>query len=324
MDHSMESATTMFDHLASPHDETFSFGPFTADAFMNENVSPALSAASAHGSPLTQHNFTTIPFAMPFNAADHYSSSNTAGGLTPQNDMAGMIVNQFSSPHLLQSQLPSHGRHNQGSISSLASSATAVSYSDEHVEIKEEMSPFSTESPVTEIPFIHGGSADAATSQNAAAAVTPAKAPAKRKRENRYKNAPPAVLSRRRAQNRASQRAYRERKDQRIRDLEEQLHHLRAEHESCKSHMNSMHNHMIALRMQYSHTAAAPSACGTGYAAPSMAGPPMAVANPAMVTMVPGGPQMDPSMYQQVPPNFNIPPQEMVPPPQVATGFSHM
>ncbi|KAI5858179.1 hypothetical protein GGS23DRAFT_335143 [Durotheca rogersii] len=43
---------------------------------------------------------------------------------------------------------------------------------------------------------------------------------AKRKRENRYKNAPPSVLSRRRAQNRASQRAYRERKDQRIKDLE--------------------------------------------------------------------------------------------------------
>ncbi|KAI1348891.1 hypothetical protein F5Y01DRAFT_317242 [Xylaria sp. FL0043] len=43
----------------------------------------------------------------------------------------------------------------------------------------------------------------------------------KRKRENRYKNAPPAVISRRRAQNRASQRAYRERKDQRIKALEE-------------------------------------------------------------------------------------------------------
>ncbi|ETS81308.1 hypothetical protein PFICI_06310 [Pestalotiopsis fici W106-1] len=45
----------------------------------------------------------------------------------------------------------------------------------------------------------------------------------KRKRENRYKNAPPSVLSRRRAQNRASQRAYRERKDQRIKDLEDLL-----------------------------------------------------------------------------------------------------
>ncbi|KAI0472542.1 hypothetical protein GGR56DRAFT_569641 [Xylariaceae sp. FL0804] len=49
---------------------------------------------------------------------------------------------------------------------------------------------------------------------------TPSKPAAKRKRENRYKNAPPSVLSRRRAQNRASQRAYRERKDQRIKDLE--------------------------------------------------------------------------------------------------------
>ncbi|CAN8105737.1 unnamed protein product [Discula destructiva] len=52
-------------------------------------------------------------------------------------------------------------------------------------------------------------------------------AAAKRKRENRYKNAPPSVLSRRRAQNRASQRAYRERKDQRIKDLEQMLHDAR-------------------------------------------------------------------------------------------------
>ncbi|KJZ79581.1 hypothetical protein HIM_01050 [Hirsutella minnesotensis 3608] len=45
----------------------------------------------------------------------------------------------------------------------------------------------------------------------------------RRRRENRYRNAPPGVLSRRRAQNRASQRAYRERKEQRIRDLEQEL-----------------------------------------------------------------------------------------------------
>ncbi|EFZ01609.1 Basic-leucine zipper (bZIP) transcription factor [Metarhizium robertsii ARSEF 23] len=44
-----------------------------------------------------------------------------------------------------------------------------------------------------------------------------------RRRENRYRNAPPSVQSRRRAQNRASQRAYRERKEQRIRDLEHLL-----------------------------------------------------------------------------------------------------
>ncbi|ORY59457.1 uncharacterized protein BCR38DRAFT_311829, partial [Pseudomassariella vexata] len=58
------------------------------------------------------------------------------------------------------------------------------------------------------------GSAEAASQQGQA------KPAVKRKRENRYKNAPPSVLSRRRAQNRASQRAYRERKDQRIKDLE--------------------------------------------------------------------------------------------------------
>ncbi|KAI1140405.1 hypothetical protein F5Y05DRAFT_316507 [Hypoxylon sp. FL0543] len=58
---------------------------------------------------------------------------------------------------------------------------------------------------------------DAAQSESQQPTSKPA---AKRKRENRYKNAPPSVLSRRRAQNRASQRAYRERKDQRIKDLE--------------------------------------------------------------------------------------------------------
>lgn len=59
--------------------------------------------------------------------------------------------------------------------------------------------------------------------EDSAQAAAQQKPAAKRKRENRYKNAPPSVLSRRRAQNRASQRAYRERKDQRIKDLEQML-----------------------------------------------------------------------------------------------------
>ncbi|OAA57660.1 hypothetical protein ISF_06901 [Cordyceps fumosorosea ARSEF 2679] len=45
----------------------------------------------------------------------------------------------------------------------------------------------------------------------------------KRSRPNRYKNAPPAVIQRRRAANRKSQRAYRKRKDDRIAELEELL-----------------------------------------------------------------------------------------------------
>ncbi|KAK3392039.1 hypothetical protein B0T20DRAFT_456415 [Sordaria brevicollis] len=66
----------------------------------------------------------------------------------------------------------------------------------------------------------------------------------KRKRENRYKNAPPSVLSRRRAQNRASQRAYRERKDQRIKDLEQMLN-------EAKQHNNALGQAYAALQAEY-------------------------------------------------------------------------
>jgi len=45
------------------------------------------------------------------------------------------------------------------------------------------------------------------------------------------KKVTPAVLSRRRAQNRASQRAYRDRKDRRVKDLEEQLDAMSKKHE---------------------------------------------------------------------------------------------
>lgn len=62
----------------------------------------------------------------------------------------------------------------------------------------------------------------------------------KRRRENRYKNAPPAVISRRRAQNRASQRAYRERKDQRIRDLEELLEEAHRKEETLSQAYHSL------------------------------------------------------------------------------------
>ncbi|KAH8755409.1 hypothetical protein F5883DRAFT_571340 [Diaporthe sp. PMI_573] len=64
---------------------------------------------------------------------------------------------------------------------------------------------------------------------NQTSATKPA---AKRKRENRYKNAPPSVLSRRRAQNRASQRAHRQRKDQRIKGLEQMLKDAKARNDA--------------------------------------------------------------------------------------------
>ncbi|KAK4156251.1 hypothetical protein C8A00DRAFT_41218 [Chaetomidium leptoderma] len=70
----------------------------------------------------------------------------------------------------------------------------------------------------------------------------------KRKRENRYKNAPPAVLSRRRAQNRASQRAYRERKDQRIKDLEQLLDDAKQRNDVLSQAYATLHAEYVALK----------------------------------------------------------------------------
>ncbi|KAK4657854.1 hypothetical protein QC762_201550 [Podospora pseudocomata] len=82
---------------------------------------------------------------------------------------------------------------------------------------------------------------------------------AKRKRENRYKNAPPSVLSRRRAQNRASQRAYRERKDQRIKDLEQMLNDAKQRNDVLNQAYAALHAEYVSLRrsrledQQYHH-----------------------------------------------------------------------
>jgi hypothetical protein len=81
-------------------------------------------------------------------------------------------------------------------------------------------------------------------------------APPKRKRENRYKDAPPSVLSRRRAQNRASQRAYRERKEQRIRDLEKLLDEAHRRHDALTQAYVALRTEMESMRAgqhQHSH-----------------------------------------------------------------------
>ncbi|KAL0942510.1 bZIP transcription factor [Colletotrichum truncatum] len=80
------------------------------------------------------------------------------------------------------------------------------------------------------------------------AVASAAKPPAKRKRENRYKNAPPSVLSRRRAQNRASQRAYRERKDQRIKDLEVMLSEQKQKNDSLSQAYSALHAEYLKVR----------------------------------------------------------------------------
>ncbi|KAI1325148.1 hypothetical protein F5Y16DRAFT_378954 [Xylariaceae sp. FL0255] len=81
------------------------------------------------------------------------------------------------------------------------------------------------------------------------------KPPPKRKRENRYKNAPPSVLSRRRAQNRQSQRAYRERKDQRIKDLEGRLEEVQQQNDSLTLLCTNLQTELLILKSEeYSPT----------------------------------------------------------------------
>ncbi|KUI72836.1 AP-1-like transcription factor CAP1 [Cytospora mali] len=113
-----------------------------------------------------------------------------------------------------------------------------------------------------------------------AASGTQPKPAAKRKRENRYKNAPPSVLSRRRAQNRASQRAYRERKDQRIKDLEQMLNDAKARNDVLSQAYTELHAEYVNLKTSrgisdHHHQAAAYSAAAGptagGYVDPTMA-----------------------------------------------------
>ncbi|KAH8657957.1 hypothetical protein BX600DRAFT_61810 [Xylariales sp. PMI_506] len=65
----------------------------------------------------------------------------------------------------------------------------------------------------------------------------------KRKRPNRYKNCSAEVLCRRRAQNRNSQRAFRQRKEERIKELEDLLDEERSKH-------NSLSQAYAALQME--------------------------------------------------------------------------
>ncbi|KAI0206119.1 hypothetical protein F4808DRAFT_408938 [Astrocystis sublimbata] len=96
---------------------------------------------------------------------------------------------------------------------------------------------------------------DSAETQTGAKSSAPK---TKRKRENRYKNAPPSVLNRRRAQNRASQRAYRERKDQRIKDLEGIISDLESRNEILSKKFEDLKAEYWRLK----------SECDTGYREP--------------------------------------------------------
>ncbi|KAI3326210.1 hypothetical protein HD806DRAFT_439704 [Xylariaceae sp. AK1471] len=103
--------------------------------------------------------------------------------------------------------------------------------------------PFSNEYPSPE-------QTEGATDTNQPESEDLAATKPKRKRENRYKNAPPSVLSRRRAQNRASQRAYRERKDQRIKDLEVIISETQKKNEALTQAYASLQTELETLKSQ--------------------------------------------------------------------------
>ncbi|WYZ42044.1 hypothetical protein EsH8_V_000939 [Colletotrichum jinshuiense] len=75
-----------------------------------------------------------------------------------------------------------------------------------------------------------------------------AKTSAKGRRANRYKDCSESVLSKRRAQNRANQRAYRKRKEQRLEELQLQIDEMSQKHEALSSAYRLMVNECSRLR----------------------------------------------------------------------------
>ncbi|EAA31935.2 hypothetical protein GE21DRAFT_8204 [Neurospora crassa] len=120
--------------------------------------------------------------------------------------------------------------------------------SDRYLDVHSSGSQSSVSSPYDVASFmdpnIYAGTYQGLESEDESSQQPTQEQKPKRKRENRYKNAPPSVLSRRRAQNRASQRAYRERKDQRIKDLEQMLN-------EAKQHNNALGQAYAALQAEY-------------------------------------------------------------------------
>ncbi|EFQ34069.1 uncharacterized protein GLRG_09213 [Colletotrichum graminicola M1.001] len=78
-------------------------------------------------------------------------------------------------------------------------------------------------SPTSSIDTSKGGDSHDDGNSTTSASEDPSQSAQKGRRANRYKNCSETVLSKRRAQNRANQRAYRKRKEQRLEELQQQL-----------------------------------------------------------------------------------------------------
>ncbi|TLD21076.1 hypothetical protein PspLS_09181 [Pyricularia sp. CBS 133598] len=178
---------------------------------------------------------------------NHFSTSSD---MTPTASMMGQI-----SP-LLQLPSPPAGSYNNSYLYADADHYidAQTSASQSPINSQYDMSSYVQDFCLGDVYPSPEGDCDADSPQpldgsSTSPSTTPdAKAPAKRKRENRYKNAPPSVLSRRRAQNRASQRAYRERKDQRIKDLEQMLNDSKQRNDLLSQAYQNLHGEYTKLR----------------------------------------------------------------------------
>lgn len=263
-----------------------------------------------------QQFFETGPYDLAMVGQDPFSQSPSLG------NSPTMAANMTFMPATMPVRASQQGHSRGGSISS---TSTAVSFGEgaqvpmagpETEYIKQEL----TLSPAMQ-QITPPSESDATPVEAPAVAADPAAGKAakpKRKRENRYKNAPPAVLSRRRAQNRASQRAYRERKDQRIRDLEQALEELRTLNESLKTQMGQVLAANLAgrvgqaVRGQDARTQSMSAIPNhhQGHIQQQPLPPAMAYGNPQMF-MAPSTPNMAPNMVSMPSNNMmtGMPPQ---------------
>ncbi|KAL2891848.1 bZIP transcription factor [Ceratocystis lukuohia] len=159
------------------------------NTFDYANVYPQNAAAPGLQSPRPQNFAPVASLAAP--------EVDSRAGAQAQDILSQLDFSVFNARPADSSSLQVHGSPSPDSVSHTPSPALTF--------IEDQSDPDQSGSPET----IVCGNSDASRS--------------KKQRGSRYKNASPAVLGRRRAQNRASQRAYRQRKEQRIQDLEKEL-----------------------------------------------------------------------------------------------------
>ncbi|KAK9445747.1 Basic-leucine zipper (bZIP) transcription factor [Metarhizium brunneum] len=164
------------------------------------------------GFNILMKNATTIHTSF----MDHQSASPSSAELVPQTTATASPPIPIPWLDFLETMQPLP----ESQASSMAEPHGPVAYP--YLDALHQEFPHNTEF-INDTPFVYASPTSTASEPSAPHLSQDMQVRPPRRRENRYRNAPPSVQSRRRAQNRASQRAYRERKEQRIRDLEHLL-----------------------------------------------------------------------------------------------------